>query len=244
MKRLDKAKLFEYYMGDLQEHSQILNDVPSQVKMAGWYGLEERRIERRIDDHVQRHFKNVSEDVFNYYQNNQPDYFIIGGRQRTISEFESHLHTNIQERIIDRIRIDLKASTSDLTSTIKSAVENFESKEQKRMLDGLFEEKNPEGLAITGLKATLRAIWNGQVRTLFVTEDYSKAGFYCPKCWSMSDNEKLCANDQTPMKKSHNIIEDAIETAMFQNCEIIRVKDKKALAGEYENIGALLRFKI
>ena len=60
----------------------------------------------------------------------------------------------------------------------------------------------------------------------------------------MSNNEKYCANDQSPMKKSHDIIEDAIETAIFQNCEIVRVRDKKDLSGENENIGALLRFKL
>ena len=60
----------------------------------------------------------------------------------------------------------------------------------------------------------------------------------------MSNNEELCEIDQTAMKRSHDIIEDIIETAMFQNCEIIRLKDKNILAGEHEHIGALLRFKI
>jgi peptide subunit release factor 1 (eRF1) len=212
--------------------------------MAGWYGLEERKIERRIEDFVHRHFKDVSEGIFQYYQANNPDYFIIGGRRRVFSEFESHLHSNIQERIIARIRIDLEASISEILTSLEAAVQEFESTQQKQMISKLFEEQGPDGLAVTGLKATLRALWNGQVRTLFITEDYSRSGYYCPECWYMSNNEKRCANDHSPMKKSHDIIEDAIETAIFQNCEIIRVKDKKQLSGEHEHIGALLRFKI
>lgn len=240
----DKARLFEYYLGTLKEHSKILDEVPSQVKMSGWYGLEERRIERHIDDYVHRHFKNVSEGVFEYYQNSHPDWVILGGRKNIVNEFERHLHSDIQEKIIDRVVIDVDSIASDIVVSLQSAVNNFETKEQKRLLKRLFEERGPGGLGITGLKATLRALWHGQVNILFVTEDYAQPGYYCPECWYMSDNEKICTNDKTPMKKSHDIIEDAIETAIFQNCEIIRVKDKKILAGEHENIGALLRFKI
>jgi len=169
---------------------------------------------------------------------------VIGGRKQIIADFEKHLHSVIQERIIARIRIDLEASQSDLNAAIETSVQEFEMREQKRRINQLFEQNGPDGLAVTGLKATLRALWNGQVRSLFITEDYSKAGFYCPKCWYMSNNEELCANDHTKMKKSHDIIEDAIETAMFQNCEIIRVKDKQILAGEFEHIGAILRFTL
>ncbi len=239
----NQAKLYDYYMGELQEYSRILDDVPSQGKVAGWYGLEERRIERRVDDYVHRHFKNVAEGAFNYYQNNHPDLFIIGGRKENITEFERQLHSTIQSRIIARLAVDIDISTTDLLSILEKTVQDFEITEQDRLLKQLFEATGPSGLGVTGLKATLKALWQWQVNTLFITEDYSQPGFYCPECWYMSNNEEICANDQTPMKASHDIIEDAIETAIFQNCEIVRIKNKSALK-EVEHIGALLRFRI
>lgn len=240
----DKARLFEYNMRELLEHSQILDEVPGQVKMAGWYGLEERRIERHIEDYVHRHFKKVAEGAFNYYQNNTLAYFIIGGRKEIIPEFERHLHSNIRNLIKVRIKIDVEAPISELTSALETAVYDFENNEERRMINKLLDQKGPDGLGISGLKATLRAMWHGQVHTLFIPENYSRPGYYCPECWFMSNNEELCANDNTTMKRSHDIIEDLIETAMYQNCEIVRLKDKDLLAGEHEYIGALLRFKI
>ncbi len=239
----DKARLFEYYMAELIEHSQILDEVPGKVRIAGWYGLAERRIERNIEDKVHRHFKHVADAVHEYDRDNEPDYFIIGGRKDILPEFEGHLHTTIQDRIVARIQIDPEAPTPEVLKQVEKAVEEFEIREQERLLKQLFEESGSNGLGVLGLKGTLKALWNGQVRVLFVTEDYARPGYYCPECWYMSADETACPFDNSEMKQSHDIIEDAVETAILQNCEVVRVKNSDVLE-KYDHIGALLRFKI
>ncbi len=43
-----RARIFEVFMGEIEEQTEIFSDVPSKVREAGWYGLTERRIERHI----------------------------------------------------------------------------------------------------------------------------------------------------------------------------------------------------
>jgi peptide chain release factor subunit 1 len=39
-------------MGEIEEQTEILDDVPPKVRGAGWYGLSEKRIERHVEDHL------------------------------------------------------------------------------------------------------------------------------------------------------------------------------------------------
>jgi len=239
----DKARIFEYYMAELVEITKILDEVPGKVRIAGWYGLAERRIERNIEDKVHRHFKHVADTVMDYSQQNEPDYFILGGRKETVPEFERHLHTDIQKRIVARIEIDPEAREADVRDAIQQAVEQFEEEEKKRLLNRLFEEAGSNGLGVLGLKPTLKALWHGQVNALFVTEDAVRQGYYCPECYYLSADETRCPYDGTEMKVSHDIFEDAVETAILQNCEIVRIRDTEVLE-KYDHMAALLRFKL
>jgi hypothetical protein len=44
-----RARIFEIFMGEIEEQTEILDNVPSKIREAGWYGLSERRIERHAD---------------------------------------------------------------------------------------------------------------------------------------------------------------------------------------------------
>jgi|Deesub1362B_J571_1020462.scaffolds.fasta_scaffold01303_4 peptide chain release factor subunit 1 len=239
----DKARLFEYFMGELIEHTTILDEVPGRVKVAGWYGLAERRIERSIEDKVHRHYKHTAESAKALQDRIHAHYLIIGGRKESLPEFERHLHSTLQEKIVARIQADPDRTPDEIQSIVEKAIEDFEKKQQERLLNQLFEEAGSDGLGVLGLQNTLKALWNGQVRILFVTEDHSRPGKYCPQCYYMSANEETCPHDGSEMLQSHDIIEDAIETAILQHCELVRVKDPQYLE-KHEHIGALLRFKV
>jgi len=52
-----EARLVEVYMGEVLEHEALQADIRGKVTKAGWYGLEERRIERSITNKIIRHYK-------------------------------------------------------------------------------------------------------------------------------------------------------------------------------------------
>lgn len=239
----DRARLFEQSMGTLVEHSEILDEIPHSTKQAGWYGLKERRIQRHINDHIHRHFKHVAETSLNFLQTNHYDNVITCGRKEILPDFERHLNSNIRRKIVSRINLDPGIPTSDLSPLLSTKIQENENENQRRLIESLFAEKATGGLAAVGLQATLETLYRGQASTLFVTEDFSFPGFYCPECWYLNAKAGKCPVDQLELKPSHDIIEDAIETAIYQNCEIVRVKNP-GLLRDVENIGASLRFKL
>jgi len=52
-----EARLLEVYMGEILEHETYHSGIRGKVKEGGWYGLEERRIERSIENKIIRHYQ-------------------------------------------------------------------------------------------------------------------------------------------------------------------------------------------
>lgn len=239
----DKARIFEVYLGEITEHTEIFNQVPGKVRIAGWYGLEERRIERNIEDKVHRHFKEVADATLELFKKKRFDWLIVGGKRESVSTFEKHLHTYLRDRIIDRVDLDPNASLHEALLKTQEVAQRVEREEEARLIHHLLEEVNSKGLGVIGLEDTLKAIWQGQVNVLLLKDDLSVPGFVCPKCGYMSTEKSECPNDKIAMTATPDILEEAVESAIIQNCQIEHIAESQEL-DNMGGIGAILRFKI
>ncbi len=239
----DKARIFEVYLGEITEHTEIFNQVPGKVRIAGWYGLEERRIERNIEDKIHRHLKEVADATLEFFKKKKFDWLIIGGKRESISTFERHLHTYLRDRIIGRIDLDPDISLHEALLKTQQVAQRVEREEEKRIIQQLLDEANSNGLAVIGLEDALRAIWQGQVNVLILKEDLSVPGFICPNCGYMSAEESECPHDKIGMTPTPDILEEAVESAIIQNCQIKHIVESQEL-DNVGGIGAILRFKI
>lgn len=235
----EKARIFKSYLGEIEECSEIFDEVPGKVRIAGWYGLEERRIERHIEDHVHRHLKKVADALARLFKVQPFDGLIIGGRREILPDFEHHLHTYLKERIIGRINVEPETELPIIWREVGKVISQFEKAQKEKLVQRVMEESQSGGLGVIGLKETLKALWQGQISTLLVQEGLSLSGYVCPKCGYMSDNENYCPYDRLEMRKTPDLMEEVVEAAMIQNCEIIHVSESQV--GE---MAGLLRFKI
>jgi len=239
----DKARIFEVYLGEITEHTEIFSQVPGKVRIAGWYGLEERRIERNIEDKIHRHFKGVADATLAFFKRKRFDWLIIGGKKESISAFEKHLHTYLRDRIVGRIDLDPETSLHEALLKTQKVARRMEHEEETHLIQHLLDEANSSGLGVIGLEDTLKAIWQGQVNVLIVKDDLSMPGFICPKCGYMSIEESECPHDRVSMTPTPDVLEEAVESAIIQNCQIEHVTESQEL-DNIGGIGAILRFKI
>jgi peptide subunit release factor 1 (eRF1) len=239
----DKARIFEVYLGEITEHTDIFSEVPGKVRIAGWYGLEERRIERHIDDQIHRHLKQVADATLNFFKEKKFDWLIIGGKKETLTAFERHLHSYLQERIVGRIDLEPDASLHEALARTQEIARRVEREEEQALIQRLMDEANSNGLGVLGLEDTLKAVWQGQVNTLILKNDLTVPGYVCPKCGYMSVEESECPIDQIAMTPTPDILEEAVESAILQNCQIEHVMESQEL-DNVGGIGAILRFKL
>lgn len=114
--------------------------------------------------------------------------------------------------------------------------------EEDETVHKLVSELERGGLAISGLKKTLRSLNRGEVQTFILTRNFSKPGRICPKCHFLFVDELQCASCQRKTDKLVDVIDEALEAAMDKNCQVRHVTPPSKL-DRYGKIGAFLRYK-
>ncbi len=95
-----KARAFEIFMGEGEEKTEIFSDAPKRVREGGWYGLNEKKIDRHVQQHVHDYLKRVADRTFVYSKEWEFDWLLLGGQPEIISDLEGHLHSSLRSRVI------------------------------------------------------------------------------------------------------------------------------------------------
>lgn len=241
----DKARLFEIYMDQIEDRSQILDPVPPRMRGAGWGGFQERRIERHMEHAVQRHYQRVADQVRDLLKKYRFDALLLGGHREAFSDFENHLPAHLLQRLVGRFVLDPGTATPDeIRARALELIRERDHRQKqdlvRRVLDGAAER----GLGVTGLEATLAALLRGQVRTLVVGEGLAVGGKRCQDCGALAvASDASCPQCRAPLRPVQDIVEHAVQFAIQEASQVRFINDHEEFrrAG---NIGALLRFRL
>lgn len=239
-----RAQLFELFMGEIKDHTELMTaDVPSRVRYAGWYGLEEKRVSRHIEQHIQEHFKQVAVKLYLLYKTHQFDYFILSAQKHILPEFEQHLHTEILDRVIERL--DIEPFTLSLNEVKEKALEierRFVESRLNEEVEKLITEAQKGRLASLGIQNTLEAVNKKAVRTLYLVEDMTISGRECHNCGYLTLDEKECPVCGKVTEPVQDLFDEVVEAVLYMNGDYYTLPPNTLLR-EYGGIGAWLRFK-
>jgi peptide chain release factor subunit 1 len=239
----ESARVFAVTLGQIEEHSQILDEVPGKVRASGWGGYDERRIERHIEDHVHRHLRNVAQVTYEFFQRRKFDRLIIGGRSEVLAEFERTLHSYLRERISARVNVDTSISLDEALKKTMEVDREIEERSDRELVAKLVENAGAGGLGVLGLRATLGALRRNQVHTLVLEMGYVEKGVVCDSCGFIGVDEKKCPVCGGDAREVPDIVEEAIREALRHNARVAHVRASAELAKE-GRIGAVLRFAL
>ncbi len=240
-----QAIFYEYYMGQLHEIRRLDEDVPGRVRIAGWAGYEERRVQRHIHDHEHRHYKNVADWLFRWFKAGHFEYLILGCHEAELKKFQNHLHPWINERVIGWFAAEPDVKLTPLRR-IRQEVERLESdfrrKEQERLVQEVIDKSQSQGTAVLGLKDTLIALGQGALHTLLVEEGWATPGWQCHDCGYITEEAGDCPYCQTEMAQVPDLVDEIVTSAIDAGVPVHHVSDNTALA-QAGHIGGLLRFR-
>ncbi len=204
----------------------------------------EHSFQRTIENEIHQHYKYIADKVFEYYKENKFKRLIVGGTEKNISEFSQHLHTYLKDIMAGTITADIdKIKPYRVMDAALEALLSKKIEEQEKLLSE-FEEKHATGLTVDGVDSTLSALSRGQLRVLFVQEDFSVTGFVCPETGVLltEENKELCPEDAEPFYVV-DVADLAIEEAFRQKAEIEIVRGEESKKRIREMAG-ILRFKL
>lgn len=237
-----EAKWYDIFMDEILLLDSHEEDVPSKVREGGWEGYESKRIERHIATHLHDHFKKIAQKSFDLFKKNYFDWIFLGCKEEYCSDFEHLLHPYLKDKIKARLKSMPADSPAAVLRESLGLEKNLKKKEKEQVVQRLVSELEKGGLAVSGLKQTLRSLNRGEVQTLIVTRQFARPGRMCPRCHFLFVDELRCPSCQRKTDKILDVIDEAVEAAIVKNCRVKHLNPPSKL-DRFGKIGAFLRYK-
>jgi len=235
----ERARLFLIQMGEIQDYSMVLDEVPKHHEQGGW---AQARLQRRHEDYVMHHLKRSAELTFEFFQREGFDSLLIGGTEELTIAFYERLHTYLQERMAGFLPISTSASGSEVLALTIKVMEEAEARLDEELTNKLKEEVGQGRLGVAGLAPTIRALNAHKVMQLLVEEGYQVAGGHCGDCASLSIRSTgRCRYCHGTIEKVDNLVDEAVELAFAQGAQVHFIAPNQTL-WDLGRIGALLRY--
>jgi peptide chain release factor subunit 1 len=245
MVKTDSAKLFEISLEGLKAESIIENYVPGRHDQGGWAQM---RYQRHIKDHMDKHHKEVAEQLTELFDSGKWKRVVLIGQERIIANFKAFLPERVKHQIADTFSVDFSEEHSKILSLISERLLQNEKEEVVRQIQELNERTPQGGLATFGLNGTLEALNGGQVHTLYLLMSFSPSGGKCSRCGSLfSVHSEGNVPASCPLCKGEtkivNLGEEMMRSTLRQDGDVKWVEENVILS-ENEGVGASLRFRL
>jgi peptide chain release factor subunit 1 len=241
----DSAKLFEVSLEGMVAESSIESYVPGRHDQGGWAQM---RYQRHIKDHMDKHHKEVAEQLTELFDSGKWKRVVLIGQDRIISNFKTFLPERVKQQIVDTFSMDLSEERSKVLRRLFERLLQKEREEVSRQIDELKERTPQGGLGTLGLNGTLEALNKGQVHTLYLLTPFSTPGGKCLRCGSLTfvypegDLSVSCPFCHGKIKVV-DLGEEMMRSAICQDGEVKWVEENSVLK-DSDGVGAFLRFRL
>ncbi len=201
----------------------------------------EHTFHNRIANERKRHLEGVAGALFEVDRASPGHQIVLAGAGNDANALEPFLHRYVADRLIGLARLAPKDATPEAVYELTMEVREAHA----RASEGRHVEELAEGLgtgwAVNGVKATLKALANGQVRLLLVRGDAATPGFRSLKTGRLAMTAREIREDGEVVPII-DLIDDAIEEALRQRVALDVVYDADA-SEVVDGLAGLLRFK-
>jgi peptide subunit release factor 1 (eRF1) len=225
-----------------EELPVVYDEVHRRHDQGGW---SQARYQRSVDEEVKDHLKRAAEVALRRWQRAPFDCILTGGPEEAVSEFEGRLHPYLRERLAGRVKVDVENTTPDqIREAALPMIDEIDERREREALERLEEGVGTGGRGADGLEPTIAALNERRVEILLLSDRFDAAGVFCRHCgWVGTDLELTeCPADGSPLEQRNNIAENAVELAILQKAQVLRVRHHGDRLEKRGSIGAVLRF--
>jgi peptide chain release factor subunit 1 len=140
----DSARLFEVSLEGLMAESSIESYVPGRHDQGGWAQM---RYQRHIKDHMDKHHKEVAEQLTELFDSGKWKRVVLIGQDRILANFKVFLPERVKQQISDSFSMetDFRAAAPKRKGRRKSSDSSPERKNPSRRLGHVGSEFNTRG---------------------------------------------------------------------------------------------------
>lgn len=220
----DKAEFSAIFLGKIEgEQDVLVSDVPKKVRTSSsddWKGRREKRIERHIEDHLNKHFKAVASKIREYFDANGFDHLIIGGHGETNAKFREFLDKKSIEKLIGFFSLShrdhnyIKEKSMEI---IKNHEKDMEEKIAGDLLNNIGGKKWD---SVVGTDSVLENLYLHKIKMIVIGANYKQSGFICGQCHYIAIDSGICPLCYGRISKAADVADEIIEEAFKKKIKI------------------------
>lgn len=233
------ARLFELEFGRVLFELDLEDpDMPRRHDQGGW---SQANMQRHVQDHVNRHHKEVAETLARLVDQGRVRAVILSGQERNVANFRHFLPKRVDERVIGTLRLDIRSTAEEITTAAQRLIHETQNVSVADRLESVEEAAQKNGRGALGFEAVIEAINQRRVDTVFLSRDAQAQGWKCTGCSMIGLAIPLgCPVCGRPVV-TVDLVEEIISAAEKEDAKIEFV-NPGSLLDRYEGIAAALRF--
>jgi peptide chain release factor subunit 1 len=214
---LDKemARTWEFYQGEINETSEVLDKSLRKPDYAGWHGFDEYNIRNKDEELTKKHFRKVATVLDDFFRAGRFELLVVGGHDHEVPVFQEFLRPRLRGSVAGTFTIDPHSATvADIRASASEVLDQYERREERQWVAEVFEKQAAGGNAAVGLE---RCLWAGSVaaiQRLLVQEDATAAGVVCDESGWLAESGDTCIICGQPTRKTDDVIDELAQAVI------------------------------
>ena len=225
-----RARVLVYELGEVVESDEVFDALPRDEDHDD-AGSRPRDLQAHRADVVHSHLRHAADAAFKVFKDRGFERLILAATDEIAGELESLLHPYLKERVEARCSIPVGASDDEIRAAALEVEAEVERRKEAELVARLRDE----------VGGGRRGVVERRVETLLVSSGYTAEGWRCGGCQYIGRVGRTCPVCSTEMGAGDDVIEEAIEEALAQSCDV-EICEGNADLDVLGRIGALLRY--
>lgn len=239
-----RARIFDLRLGELTEREDLFHPLPRRGRSDGFAGYDAGHAQRRVEDEVRQHFKNVAGALKDSLDKGVFEKWILGCQDAHRSLLEPQLHPYVSQALLGRFHADVGHTTRDeILSQAEQIVERWQGERRHTLASQALSRARSNTRGVTGLRRVLRSLELGEVQTLLIGENLQAHAVECSGCGHLDAHlVSYCPVCGRATQEVVDVGEAMLPWVIRRDIEMFYVKDDPEF-DKVGNIAALLRFQ-
>jgi peptide chain release factor subunit 1 len=238
-----RGRFFDLRLDDLQERGALFHNLP-RGRSDGYAGYDAGHAQRRVANEARQHYKAVADRLQEELERGLWEKLVIGCHDTNWSEFESHLHPYVKQRLLGHFPADVPTLTLDqIREHANHALRLAQDQRRETLVRETLSLAKGNGRAVTGLRRVLRSLELGEVQALLLGENYTARAVECGSCGHVDSHlVPYCVVCGKATRDLEDVCDAMVPMAIRRDIELFYVKNDEEF-DKVGNIAALLRFR-
>ena len=239
-----RARIFDLRLGELTEREDLFHPLPRRGRSDGFGGYEGGHAQRRVEDEVRQHFKNIAENLKELIEKGAIEKWILACQDAHRPMFESQLHPYVSQSLIGHFHADVAHATRDeIRSHAQQIVDRWQNERRRDLVGQVLSQARSHGRGVSGLRRVLRSLELGEVQTLLIGENLQAHAVECTGCGHIDAHlVSYCPICGRATQEIVDVGEAILPWVVRRDIETFYVKNDPEF-DTVGNIAALLRFR-